>query len=197
MNATLSVWRPKAAITLDDGLKPVNRPLTGLCYGPNRCFFVRWKNGALEFPSDDSKNEWPRVYEARFFDADGELRWWRNPQGRGEGSAVYLSETNRGLEGWKDQSPSNGLTPVDGGYLLRGERLDNAGLPAGWYWLSSAAVGKLAVPFDFGGCAKEIRRLSLCVREYIGLAPGRAGEDGNRAVVEERWLELKCAEEPA
>jgi len=52
--------------------------------------------------------------------------------------------------------------------------------------------GEVAVPAI--GAAGE--RLCLISREYLGAAPGTAGEDGNHLVVEERLLAIAVCKTP-
>ncbi len=196
MNVQLHGWRPTASITLEGALAALDRPLTGLCYSPNACFFVRWQGQAM-FPTGAVAREWPRVYEARFFAEAGELRWQRPVTGEPEGQAVYISEApSEPPAHWDRQTIGAQLSALPGRYLLRGERLDKQGLESGWYWLSSAAVGKIAVPLDLDRAPDQHRWVALEAQEYIGSAPGQAGRDGNRTIVEERWRSLTTVEAP-
>ncbi|WP_374690957.1 CRISPR-associated protein Csx19 [Accumulibacter sp.] len=156
--------------------------LAGLCHSPMRAFFVRWDGGALA-PGDGG--DLAQVYEARLFAESGELRWLRDPEDAGgRGDAVWLSESPVDRAGWLPLDPLAGLTVIAGRRLLTGV----LGEPreSGWSGMHAPRHGEVAVPAV--GAAGE--RLCLISREYLGAAPGTAGEDGNDLVVEERLLAI-------
>lgn len=156
--------------------------LVGFCYSPAHVFFVRWDGGALE--TGDGGNL-AQVYEARLFAEAGELRWLRDPEHvQGHGDAVWLSESPVQRSGWTRLSPLEGLEPIAGQRLLTG--LLGKPVKAGWSSMHAPRHGEVAVPAV--GAAGQ--RLCFTLREYLGQAPGTAGEDGNRLVVEERLLSI-------
>ncbi len=114
-----------------------------------------------------------RVYEARAFTREVELRWVR----RGDsGQGVLLGEQVTGGNLWTD------LQTTDLHYLLWGEVVDGDE-PAGWVSLSSARIGTLLVP----AVPPQGRRLRLRAREYIAVEP----EHGNSYVLDERLIAIE------
>jgi hypothetical protein len=82
------------------------------------------------------------------------------------------------------------LETCDDQYLLWGQGIERGqdDLASGWSWLATARIGKRAVPIAGIGKGDGAK---LKYREYLGLAPGKAGEShGNVVVLEERLLEL-------
>jgi hypothetical protein len=145
-NEPLNYWRTEA-ITLTDAVTTLGqRAWHMLAYAPGRYHLDSVLDPAALAADRD-------IYEARLFDAKGELRWLRNPAGSGEGVAVYLSPFAGTLPGWAETTLPWQET-VDGEYLLHG-----------------------------GG--------HLRYQEYIGAAPGKAGQDGNLAIVEQRLTVLE------
>ncbi len=114
-----------------------------------------------------------RVYEARAFTPDVELRWVR----RGDsGQGVLLGEQVTGGNLWTD------LQTTDLRYLLWGEVVDGDN-PAGWVSLSAARIGTLRVP----AVPPRGRRLRLRAREYIAVEP----DHGNSYVLDERLIAIE------
>jgi CRISPR-associated protein (TIGR03984 family) len=183
MNCTLYSLRRQGA-GLGDALQDVaaGEVVVGFCYSPTRVFFVRWDGATLETgdPADLGQ-----VYEARLFAEAGELRWLRDPAHvDGFGDAVWLSESRVECAGWVPLSPLVGLEAIAGQRLLTG--VLGKPVKAGWSSMHAPRHGEVAVPAV--GAAGQ--RLCFTLREYLGQAPGTAGEDGIRLVVEERLLAI-------
>ncbi len=184
MVTMLRSWRAEG-LTLEGALSSfVGRALTGLCYGPGFCAWALLNGDQAQCPEEGF--ELGQVFEARFFDADGELRWLRDPAGEGAGSAVYLSEgTTVPAEGWTPQTAIEDCAVQPGRYLLWGQGCDTQEFLQGWSRVSAASIGTRATPVSglvAGG------NVYLCYCEYIGRDSGLAGEDGNAAVLEQRFL---------
>ena len=181
------------ALTVFHGRQPV-----GFCYTPSACPWVRWRDGKAESAVADF--DLSQVYEARFFDEKGELRWLRDPSADGVGRAVYLTESADGVsnEEWKELPPIDvdDGDVIESGYLLWGQVCECVDpLPGkSWFWMSTARIGTLAVPLAAEG-DQPGQSVRLGYREYLGLDPGYAGEHGNMAVLEQRLLKLKVWKE--
>jgi CRISPR-associated protein (TIGR03984 family) len=187
MSCTLN-GMSKRSIGLAAALQAVasNTALVGFCASPAAIFFVRW-DGATLHPGD--AGDLGQVYEARLFAVAGELRWLRDPENAaGLGSAAWLAETPLGVDDWTALSPLRNLDAIDGQRLLTGV-LGRPG-EAGWSFMNAPRHGQVSVPVAFPGKDAVGRRLAMTAREYLGDAPGSAGEDGNRLVVEERLLSI-------
>jgi len=184
VNAVNLYRRACGDITLDDFLRCPHKTTTGIFYTPACCCFGVLEPGQDFQVVDGERFHRQAVFEARLFNKNEEWRWLRDPtDASGKGRGVGLREQSLGAD-WKPvETP---LTPLDQYYLLWGEPLPEADAPPGWQWLSSARIGKLAVPRDGG------RRLRLRSREYLGLAPGEAGEHGNVVVLEERLVDIEA-----
>ncbi len=104
-----------------------------------------------------------QVYEVRLFCAAGELRWLRDAESVGQGRAAWISECADVPEGFAPVDTRE-LEPLDGQILSYGDGI--AGEP-----VHDGVAG-------------------YAIREYIGQAPGTAGEDGNMIVVEQRILRV-------
>lgn len=183
MSCTLYSLR-RYGVGLAEALRGVaaGEVLAGLCQSPMRAFFVRWDGGALE-PGDGG--DLTQVYEARLFAESGELRWLRDPEDAGGcGDAVWLSESPLDCAGWQPLDPLGGLTAIAARRLLTGV-LGEPG-SSGWSSMHAPRHGEVAVP----AVGSSGQRLCLISREYLGAAPGTAGEDGNHLVVEERLLAI-------
>lgn len=191
MITMLRSWRAEG-VTLESALSSfAGRALTGLCYGPGFCAWVLWNGDQAQCPEEGF--DLGQVFEARFFDAGGELRWLRDPAGEGTGSAVYLSEgTTAPAEDWMPQTALEDCEVQPGRYLLWGQGCDTQESLQGWSHVSAASIGTRATPVSgltAGG------NVYLDYREYIGRDCGPAGEDGNAAVLEQRFLRLGLDQE--
>lgn len=179
------------ALTLNDALAAFpEQILAGFCMTPAQFVFARWDGRAVEAAAGI---DLAQVYEARFFNASGELRWLRDPATAGSGSAVWIAETETMLPEWERGQPLDvePLSESDTHRLLTGVLAEQHESLAGWRWMNAPRHGKVAVPVS-GGNAEQ--RLAYVVREYLGSAPGNAGKDGNKMVVEERIIGITVVE---
>ncbi len=174
-------------VGLQDAVRVVagERALVGFYYAAHATGFVRYEAGAV--CSASGVLDLDTVYEARFFDAQGELRWLRIPQRDQSGRAGYLTESDGDIPGWDRKEVGKLKGMKDGQYILWGQTAEADDLDGAWTRLSTAAIGELIVPLTerAGG-----RRAALHYREYFGRATGEAGKDGNCAVLAERLTGL-------
>jgi CRISPR-associated protein (TIGR03984 family) len=159
-------------------------PHTGICYSPQAAFFAVWDGqNAQSAHGEHLKPVDDQIYEARFFNGEGELRWLRDSY-RATGNAAYLSESDKVPAGW-NPLPSFTAEPVLGQYRLRGKPT-NDHAPPGWSCLGEAAINTYAIPLPLG----EGKLAQVNYREYLGLDPGAAGQDGNVVVLAQIFVEL-------
>lgn len=181
----LNVFR-RDGCTLEQALAALpGIALQGYGLSPARFVFLRWNGAALETGRED--DALAQVYEARLFEPEAvELRWLRDaadPEPRGV--AVLLSETARSLEGWQPLETVDYEGWIDEASQLGTPVAADAAAREGWWRFDAPRHGKLELPVS-QACAGQ--RLLLRRREYLGLAPGEAGRDGNRQIVETRLL---------
>ena len=167
--------------TLKDTLKMINRPMYGLCYSYNSCFFALYDD-AQDLLLMPPKEQEPLIYEARFFDQDGELRWQQaaNPE---EVNAIYISEL--GLLDKENSFNMTFLETIEQTYIVTGEYLREHKAFPNWSCLSTERYGELWVPIK----VSEGKKVKIEYKEYIGCVSDReAAADGNLRVLDERWL---------
>ena len=175
--------RTASDITLADGLSSCAQcfpDAVGLFYSPTKCQFGKVR-GTIITDESDRDLALTGIFEARIFNLQAELRWLN--VSNGEGKAVLLSQS-----AYSDCLTYRGehieaIDIIDSQYLLWGEGNQNTTIREGWSWLSSARIGKLAVPIA-GINSQE--RVKLRFREYLS----ECDDYGNVAVVEERLLGL-------
>ncbi len=188
------------AVPLVDTLTLPPGDAVGLFYGPRWCRLGQLRSGAVEF-ADGASLDPALIFEARLFNATGELRWLRDPLGQGEGPAVYLTETRsdrfKADQGWEKHPKDNEqaeawlqITVQDQAYLLWGKRWQPKGsLPEGWSLLATARIGELPIPLKLSDKGKGAK---LKVREYLGPVPDPVARcHGNIVVIEERLVGLE------
>lgn len=168
-------------ITLFDGLKNCAgcfSDAVGLFYSPESCKFGKVQGDKItdETGKDLDLN---RVFEARIFNQQSELRWLNRSNGTGR--AILLSQTDIHQYLTKDIPEIQAIDIIDSQYLLWGE--GTGGNDDTWSCISAARTGKLSVPI--GKIARN-DRVKLRFREYLGVCD----EHGNVAVVEERLMGL-------
>lgn len=155
----------------------------GLFYSPESCFLGKVVETEVTDSSGNSINL-DRVFEARIFNADYELRWL-NQQG-GEGIAVLLSE--QALTDYLTEPVENleAIDTQDQTYLLWGEGLTSNNLTSGWSRLATSRLGKLDAPI--AGVSQSKQRIKLTAKEYF-----RRMDElyGNVIVAEERLIGLQ------
>jgi hypothetical protein len=158
--------------------------LQGYCITPASFRFARASAGVID---TDAPCPQDQIYEARFFNPTLELRWLRDPGGNGAGTAVWLSEAHLNLPGWEHSELPDLTALPNQTRLLTGSLAQPASKRPGWCNMHAPRHGQVAVPCDQGLSGD---RIGWQVREYLGPAPGSAGEDGNHMVVEERIIAI-------
>lgn len=177
------------AVTLNDALPAfTGQTFTGFCMTPAKFVFAQWNGNLVETANGI---DLAQVYEARFFNESGELRWLRDPATEASGTAVWIAEAELELAGWEKMNPVDVESLPDSQRLFTGILAEPHETLTAWSWTNAPRQGKVALPF-FGG--KAGRRLAYMVREYLGDAPGCAGQDGNKMVIEERIVGIVLAE---
>ncbi|EKV02768.1 CRISPR-associated protein, TIGR03984 family [Leptolyngbya sp. PCC 7375] len=154
----------------------------GLFYSPERCFLSQIR-GCDVTDSKGNSVSLDRVFEARIFNSDYELRWL-NQKG-GKGIAVLLSEQEIADYLAEAIDLLTAIETQDHTYLLWGEGY-SANLQPGWSRLATSRLGKLDVPIS--GINQSKQRIKLTAREYF-----QALDDlyGNAIVAEERLTGLQ------
>jgi CRISPR-associated protein (TIGR03984 family) len=156
----------------------------GLFYSPESCSLGKVA-GTRITDSGDREMNLGRVFEARIFNAQYELRWLNNRGG--QGMSVLLSE--RAIVDYLAE-PIEDLRAIDTQkqtYLLWGEGL-NANVASGWSRLATSRLGKLDVPI--GGVNQQGQRVTLEAKEYFQRLDRLYG---NVIVAEERLTGLTIA----
>jgi len=173
MNHIILYRYQSAAIALADCLAQsfAKRRLLGYCQTPRSLLSGTWDGGAYQ-DEQDADADLGQVYEARFFSDDGELRWLRDPQTDRLGQAAWLSEIEACPDGFSALDALQELAKIDQ-FDLRGGIVPNRILTQSRARLPGVPKGQ-----------RGVYRL----REYIGPAPGEAGKQGNRIIVEQRIL---------
>jgi CRISPR-associated protein (TIGR03984 family) len=153
----------------------------GLLYSPENCRLVK-VTGTQMTDSGDAAVNLDRVFEARIFNADYELRWLNQWSGRG--TAVLISEQAIGDILAEPIENLEAIATQDQTYLLWGEGL-KANLATGWSRLATSRLGKLDVPI--AGVSQSKPRIHLQATEYFQRLDQLYG---NVVVAEERLTGL-------
>ncbi|NJM47653.1 MAG: TIGR03984 family CRISPR-associated protein [Alkalinema sp. RU_4_3] len=156
----------------------------GLFYSPESCFLGKVAGTNVTDSSGASVNL-DRVFEARIFNADYELRWL-NDRG-GQGIVVLLSEKDIRQYLEIEIDSIQAIDTEDQTYLLWGEGFSpSQSLQAGWSRLATSRLGKLDVPIE--GITQSKQRIKLTAKEYF-----QSMDDlyGNVIVAEERLTGLQ------
>jgi CRISPR-associated protein (TIGR03984 family) len=153
----------------------------GLFYSPSACRIGKVCVGVVT-DETDVVLDLTQVFEARIFNAQGELRWLNRSGGQGQ--AVLLAE--QPIEQYLTEpiEPIQAIEVIDSQYLLWGEGTGSKPIAEHWSYLSAARIGKVAVPID-GVNRKDRVKLLFC--EYLG----EWDDQGNIVVLEERLIGLK------
>jgi CRISPR-associated protein (TIGR03984 family) len=154
----------------------------GLFYSPEACSLGKVAGTSVTDSGNVDRNL-ERMFEARIFNADYELRWLNERGGKGlavllseRAIAEYLAESIDELEAIATQHQT---------YLLWGEGL-SANLQPGWSRLATSRLGKLDVPI--GSVSQKGQRVKLTAIEYFQ----RLDElYGNVIIAEERLTGLQ------
>ena len=149
--------------------------LVGYCQTPRRLLFGTW-DGAVYLDANDTETDLTQVYEARLFSEAGELRWLRDPESDGLGRAAWLSETDDCPEEFSALDALTELGIIDQ-FQLGSSVVPNRVLTQSRAHLPGVPSGQRGV---------------YRIREYIGAAPGEAGTQGNRIIVEQRSLGIEA-----
>ncbi|GBD36740.1 hypothetical protein HRbin36_01868 [bacterium HR36] len=165
-------------------------PAIAILYTPEKCYLVRFTEGqfmnAQGQPLDIS-----RVYEARIFNENAELRWLNDPSPAHCHQTVLLAESDIGDklgDVWQNDSRPIVAT-LSQTYLLWGQ--GTGGTYNGWSTLAMARVGALQVPVPNVPDKANVLLHSI---EYL-----EERDYGNVVVFDERLIGLKMdsqSEEP-
>lgn len=165
-------------------------PAIAILYTPEKCHLARFAEGQFMnvqgHPFDIS-----RVYEARIFNENAELRWLNDPGPAQHHQTVVLSESNFGNklgDGWQAERQSIVAT-LSQTYLLWGQGTGETS--NGWSTLAMARVGALQVPVPNVPDKANVLLHSI---EYL-----EERDHGNVVVFDERLIGLKIdskSEEP-
>lgn len=176
----------RTGCTLNEALAALSGlALHGFGYAPARFVFLRWTGEALETGRRDDRLD--QIYEARLFEPEAvELRWLRDPEAiEPRGVAVLLSESARTLERWQTLASRPYTQRLDhAAYVGTPVAADVAARP-GWWRFDAPRHGTLELPV---AQARPRQRLVLRRAEFLGLAPGEAGQDGNHQIIDTRHL---------
>ncbi len=160
-----------------------------LTYAPEACRFARWEAGTLRGP--DGPLPLDRIFEARVFQRQCEMRWLQGSGGRGP-AVLLRADDRQGREPHPGAYRIDALDVLERTYLLWGEGVRAApggggGDRLGWSRLADHRIGVLEVPHT--GLAAGAP-LWLLAREYLGAADGY----GNVQVLEECLCDLVTAD---
>ncbi|MEM1369691.1 MAG: CRISPR-associated protein Csx19 [Cyanobacteria bacterium P01_H01_bin.15] len=156
----------------------------GLLYSPLSCFVVRLADGVFHH-SDGALSDTAlsRIFEARIFNQDYELRWLNEFDETG--NAVLLADKEVHGLAWNPLE-SISCEYLKQQYLLWGEKIAETQLPQGWQRLAEARIGKLDVPLD-PQLKESEQRIVLKTQEYLAAVD----HYGNYGVIEERLVKLE------
>jgi CRISPR-associated protein (TIGR03984 family) len=182
---------PAAPVTVDAVLAVaqtvVGSQAVGMISSPVRHDLVRLDGERLVTSSGPA--ELDEVFQLRLFTPKTELRWVHT--GSRRGTAVTLSESDAGPEGWTMDSADVDEV-LDGQYALWGRRF----MPlasAGWCRAVEGRIGWIDVPAATPTPSDPERDwpeqyLALCFREYL-----TSDEHGNATVLDERLTGITVA----
>lgn len=198
----LYLYQAREPMSLENALQSLDDGTIGLLYTPEDCQFTRVQSGLASDYRGQALDP-ATVFEARLFNADGELRWLRNPQGMGDGRTVLLRDqpwaaVNEHVnEHWTLERLAV-IKRLDNAYLLWGQwqrdGIDGSAGPVhGWSSLAASRVGWLRVP---QAGLRPGQRMRLTSIEYLGYAAGDGLSedpgDANVAVIAERLTGLQA-----
>ena len=132
-------------------------------------------------PLDDFSDRY--IFEARIFNAQSELRWLNEDNGKGRSALIFdRSELKHQAPNWQNTSLQY-LESLPQQYLLWGQPTNAS--DTGWQKLSSARIGTLTIPLE--AIAKN-KRVYLQTQEYLAEIDR---DNPNVAVIEERLIKLE------
>jgi CRISPR-associated protein (TIGR03984 family) len=153
----------------------------GLFYSPESCFLGKVVKAGIT-DSNGKPINLDRVFEARIFNADYELRWL-NDRG-GKGTAVLLSEKEIKTYLADFVESVKAIDTEQQTYLLWGEGFSSSQpLQKDWSRLATSRLGKLDVPIE--GVNQQKQRVKLIAKEYFQCMDELYG---NVVVAEERLI---------
>lgn len=161
-----------------------------LLYSPTKCHVLRFNGDKLEDAYGKAFEDLKKIFEARIFNQNHELRWLNRNSSVGQ--AVLLSETEFSTakpESFKKEE-INYQECIPQEYLLWGETVSwddvhsrHTDFQKGWQRLTEARIDKIDIPLDEHIAPKQRVYLETC--EYIAKR-----NFGNMVVIEERLVKL-------
>lgn len=155
-----------------------------LLYSPQSCVLARLNADGLIVDVHDRKVDLTRIFEARLFNEQCELRWLNRLEGYGD--AVLITESEQDLKAFEEIDQQS-CEPLEQQYLLWGEPAKNQPEHPDWQRLAEARIGKLDIPLSKS--LEPNQRVFLKSREYLF----QTVHYGNIAVIEERLVKLEEA----
>ncbi|CAN5809647.1 hypothetical protein BH20ACI4_BH20ACI4_15470 [soil metagenome] len=151
-----------------------------LLYSSSHCYLALVdEQGKFEVKDNAEKFALDKVFEARVFNEDAELRWLNETNGYG--SSAVLSENEFSFFDEKSK-PNNCVKTIMQNYLLWGEVSPNNKASENWTEFAEARIGKFYVPVKTGS------RACFTAIEYL---KSFEDQDGNVAVIDERLKGIK------
>lgn len=147
-------------VTLSNAVKDFDANSYAILYAPKSCFLALF-DGTNFVDENNNPIDISDVFEARVFNADKELRWINETNGKGK--STIISDAN-----FPD------ATVIEQKYLFWGKR--NGQSSNGWTQFAEARIGAFYVPKVINTDYAQFTAV-----EYLG-----EYEDGNVAVVDER-----------
>lgn len=176
-------------ITLSEAIEACQEQLDGaiaLLYSPDHCQFLKLTGSEFHNSQGKVVTSLSRVFEARIFTPEHELRWLNCESGKGD--AVLLTENQQSINNGFQEAQQPIQDTLTQQYLLWGEPVLNPQkICDGWQRLAEARIGKLDIPIDQP--LDEGKRVYLQTREYLESVDNY----GNFGVIEERLLVLEVA----
>jgi CRISPR-associated protein (TIGR03984 family) len=156
--------RRQTGITLADAIVACQQyfnDAVGLLYSPESCLLAKVEGIEIKDSSGTALNL-GRVFEARIFNPNYELRWLNRQSG--QGTAVLLSEQKMTGNLTERIDDLQAIDTQEQTYLLWGEGY-SANVQPGWSQLATSRLGKLDVPFP--GVNQSKQRIKLITKEYF------------------------------
>lgn len=149
-------------ITLIDAVKNLKANSYAILYSPKNCWLALFDG--KDFIDESGKIDISDVYEARVFNAEKELRWVNEANGKGKSTII------------SDANFTDAIGTIRQNYLLWGQSTNTTN--GNWTQFAEARIGAFFVPIKISGANKYAHFTAV---EYL-----REFEDGNVAVFEER-----------
>jgi CRISPR-associated protein (TIGR03984 family) len=156
-------------ITLIKAVEGFEEDSYAILYSPKKCHLAIFDG--TKFIDANGEIDVSDVYEARVFNADKELRWLNESDGKG--NSIIISDANL----------PDAIGTIPQNYLLWGKK--NGASLNGWTQFAEARIGAFYVPVTLVN--KEYAVFKAI--EYLG-----EFEDGNVAVFEERLMGISEVE---